>query len=165
MKNSATTSTASPPLLLLPSQETRGDWKSETRCQLKAADLVFKKCPELGFRVCRKGKGHTHTLMQTQRERRLTIDSQSGAVGATSSPSPEEAPLESAAPSSPPTTATNFPLLSLFPTFFCLALILPSQSSTQLKIPTTAAQPPKLDTLGIRRCRTSDDVNGAVTGQ
>ncbi len=90
--------------------------------------------------------------MQTDRERRLTIDSQSGAVGGTSSPSPEEAPLESAPPSSSATTATNYPLLSLFPTFFCLALILPGQSSTPLKIPTTAAQPPKVDTLGIRRC-------------
>jgi hypothetical protein len=39
MKNSGTTSTASPPLhVLLQSQETRGDWKSERRCQLKAAD-------------------------------------------------------------------------------------------------------------------------------
>jgi hypothetical protein len=123
---------------------------------IKGSRLVFKKCPELGFRVCRKGKGHTHTLMQTHRERRLTIDSQSGAVGATSSPSQEEAPLESAPPSSSATTATSFPLLSLFSTFFCLALILPGQSSTPLKIPTTAAQPPKLNTLGIRRCRTSE---------
>jgi len=123
---------------------------------IKGSRLVFKKCPELGFRVCRKGKGHTHTLTQTHRERRLTIDSQSGAVGATSSPSQEEAPLESAPPSSSATTATSFPLLSLFSTFFCLALILPGQSSTPLKIPTTAAQPPKLNTLGIRRCRTSE---------
>jgi len=82
--------------------------------------------------------------MQTQRE----IDSQSGAVGATSSPSPEQAPLESAAPSSG-AAATNFPLLSLFLTFYCLALILPGPSSTPLKIPTTAAQFPKLNTLGI----------------
>jgi hypothetical protein len=156
MKNSATTSTASPPLLLLlRSQETHvetGNQKEDV--PIKGSRLVFKKCPESGFRVCRKGKGHTHTHTDadTERERRLTIDSQSGAVGATSSPSPEEAPLESAPPSSSATTATNFPLLSLFPTFFCLALILPGQSSTPLKIPTTAAQPPKLDTLGIRRC-------------
>jgi hypothetical protein len=68
--------------------------------------------------------------------------------------------LESAAPSSSATAATNFHLLSLFPTFFRLALILPGPSSTPLKIPTTAAQPPKLGTLGIRRCRTSDDVDG-----
>ncbi len=81
-------------------------------------------------------------------------------MGAASSPSPEEAPLESAAPSSSATAATNFHLLSLFPTFFCLALILPGPSTTPLKIPTTAAQPPKLGTLGIRRCRTSDDVDG-----
>jgi len=141
-------------------------WRLEigNKMPIKGSRLVFKK-PELGFRVCRKGKGNTHTLMQTQRERRLTIDSQSGAVGATSSPSPEEAALESAAPSSSATTATKFPLLSLFPTFFCLALVLPGQFSTPLKIPTTAARPPKLDTLGIRRCSTSDDVNGAVTGE
>jgi hypothetical protein len=92
--------------------------------------------------------------------RLFKIDSRSGAVGAASSPSPEEAPLESAAPSSSATAATNFHLLSLFPTFFCLALILPGPSTTPLKIPTTAAQPPKLGTLGIRRCRTSDDVDG-----
>jgi len=109
-------------------------WRLEigNKMAIKGSRLVFKKCPELGFRVCRKGKGHTHThtLMQAQRERRLTIDSQSRAVAATSSPSPEEAPLESAAPSSSATTANNFPLLSLFPTFFCLAIILPGQSST-----------------------------------
>jgi hypothetical protein len=28
---------------------------------IKGSRLVFKKCPELGFRVCRKRKGHTHT--------------------------------------------------------------------------------------------------------
>jgi hypothetical protein len=45
-------------------------WRLEigNKMPIKGSRLVFKK-PELGFRVCRKGKGNTHTLMQTQRER------------------------------------------------------------------------------------------------
>jgi hypothetical protein len=58
-------------------------WRLEigNKMPIKGSRLVFKKCPELGFRSVGKERD-THTLMQTQRE----IDSQSGAVGATSSP-------------------------------------------------------------------------------
>jgi hypothetical protein len=46
-------------------------WRLEigNKMPIKGSRLVFKKCPELGFRVCRKGKGHTHTDADTEREK------------------------------------------------------------------------------------------------
>jgi hypothetical protein len=76
MKNSATTSTASLIVFFFCDLK-KHMWRLEigNKMPIEGSRLVFKKCPELGFRVCRKGKGHTHTPMQTHRERRLTIDS------------------------------------------------------------------------------------------
>ncbi len=51
-------------------------WRLEigNKMPIKGSRSVFKKCPELGFRVCRKGKGHTHTHTHADTEREKTYD-------------------------------------------------------------------------------------------
>jgi hypothetical protein len=46
-------------------------WRLEigNKMPIKGSRLVFKKCRELGFRVCRKGKGHTQVDADTERDR------------------------------------------------------------------------------------------------